>query len=139
MQITGHSEKAWTFLDPKPIVIYESKYDTYICYWNGVGLTRSYALMIWAEIWCSVYSGQSAKDVAFKEFEKLYKSNGFEHKNWDDSLSKHNSNSYYSFIKHLITKSDIYFFKKLKDNYSAKEVLGWFDPNKTIVKNTIRS
>lgn len=126
------SESSWSFISPVPFNLYVPECDGHLTYWNGIAMTRTYALMIYGLVWMSIYPTESQKKEAWKEYIRIYKSNGFLTQAWDNILI---STSYQTFHNHLIryiNSKDQDFFVKLKNKYTPNEALLWFLPSKEI-------
>lgn len=126
------SEAAWSYLDPKPICIYDPKYDAHLVYWNGVGMTRSYALMIYSSVWMQLYFPDSAKKVAWEEFNKIYRSGAFSTRAWDHTIDSKDWSNFHNLLIKFISKKDPNFFTQLKAKYSPDQAISWFLPSKEI-------
>ena len=126
------SEVAWSYLDPKPMCLYDPKYDAHLVFWNGIAMTKSYALMIYGTLWCNIYYPESQKIAAWDEYQKIYRSGGFGTRDWDSLLERKSHLDFVNTLVNFIAIKDTNFFKKLKENYTAKEALSWFMPSKEL-------
>lgn len=124
------SEAAWSYLDPKPLCVYDPKHDAHLVFWNGIVMTRSYALMIYGTAWCSIYYPESQKIAAWKEYQRIYRSGGFDHRSWDGLLERKSYHDFTNSLINFMVMKDKTFFIKLKEKYTAKEALSWFMPSK---------
>jgi hypothetical protein len=126
------SEAAWSYLDPKPICLYDPKYDAHLVYWNGIATTKSIALMIYAQVWTKMYPTESQRQAAFEDFNRIYKAGGFGTRAWDQQINARGYYSFYDYISKLIAAKDSKFFNKLREQYSPQEALAWFMPSKEL-------
>ena len=126
------SEAAWSYLDPRPVCLYDPKYDAHLVFWNGTAMTRSYALMIYGTTWCNIYYPESQKKSAWDEYQKIYRSGGFGTREWDSLLENKSYIDFHNSLASFIVKKDSKFFQKLKERYTAKEALAWFLPSKEL-------
>lgn len=126
------SEAAWSYLDPRPVCLYDPKYDAHLAFWNGVAMTRSYALMIYGTAWCNIYYPESQKKAAWDEYQTIYRSGGFGTRAWDSLLENKSHIDFHNSLTSFIVKKDSKFFQKLKERYTAKEALAWFLPSKEL-------
>lgn len=126
------SEVAWSYLDPKPMCLYDPKYDAHLVFWNGIAMTRSYALMIYGTIWCNIYYPDSQKFAAWEDYQRIYRSGGFGTRAWDTLLDKKFHTEMIPTLTRYIAKGDATFFAKLKEKYTAKEAMTWFMPSKEL-------
>ncbi len=126
------SEAAWSHLDPKPICLYDPKYDAHLTYWNGVATTRSIALLIYAQMWTKMYPTESQRAAAFEDFLRIYRAGGFGTRAWDRQINARTAYSFYDYIAMLIVAKDQKFLIRLRDQYSPQEALAWFMPSKEL-------
>lgn len=123
------SELMWSKLSPTPIVSYDQHTDSYLCCWNGVVMTRTYALLITSIVWFECYSTETVKMAAYNEYLKAYKSNAFQTKEWDIILQNNNHHNMVSYLTSLIVMDDREFLKNLKIQYTPQQALNWFNPS----------
>lgn len=128
------SEVAWSYLDPKPMCLYDPKYDAHLVFWNGVAMTRSYALMIYGTLWCNIYYPESQKIAVWEEYQRIYRSGGFGTRDWDTLLEGKSHLEMTPTLTRYIAKNTK-FFTILKEKYTAKESLAWFMPSKELTSN----
>lgn len=114
------AEHSWSLIDPKPVIVYLSKHDEYIVYWNGIAMTHAQALMMSME-YCGIYPTPEMKTALRKTYEKLYYAGAFNTRTWDRQVE--NSEGVYSMQKRWMQE---HLAKVVKDK-DPKEVLGWFD------------
>lgn len=131
------TELAWSLIDQKPVFLYDPEYDAHLVFWNGVAMTRSYALLIYSKVWCEIYPSPSQKHAAWNEYLKIYRSGGFKTKTWDVIVRYDHDVMTNRFISFL-TKNDPKFLIKLKEKYTAKEALSWFLPSRELVDKNIK-
>jgi hypothetical protein len=105
------AERSWSLLDPKPVLLYLTKHDEYIVYWNGWVMTHSQALCHAVER-CGIYPTPSMKLAMQTTFERLYYSGAFQTRSWDSMLSGY---------------SNIYDYQKLKIKEHVDKVVGATD------------
>jgi len=113
------SEKSWSLLDPKPVLLYLSNLDEYIVYWNGIVMTHSMALCMAMENF-GVWATPEMKTAMEKDYERIYYANGFDTRAWDNKVS---SSPVYPYLKRIMSD---HLIKVVKDR-EAKDVIGWFD------------
>lgn len=133
------SEAAWSYLDPKPICLYDPKYDAHLAYWNGIAMTRTYALMIYSTTWLQIYPTDTQRQAAFDEYNRIYRMGGFGTRAWDTQIGNRSYHGFYNYLASLICKKDSKFLTNLKEQYHAKQALGWFMPGKELVDHTEKS
>lgn len=118
------SEQSWSLLDPKPVLLYLSNSDEYICYWNGIAMTHAMALNMSLEYF-GIYATPEMKTQMEKEYRKIYYANGFETRAWDFKVSE---SLIYPYVKRMMLE---HMNKTIKDaERDVSEVLGWFDYKK---------
>ena len=122
------SESAWSFLDSRPICIYDEKYHAHLAFWNGVGMTRTYAIIIYGMTWLNLFPSLSQREEAFAEYNRIYRSNGFGTRDWDSQLRDMNSYTFPNYLMKLICRNDISFLQELSKKYDQKTALSWFMP-----------
>lgn len=113
------AEKSWSLLDPKPVLVYLEHHDEYIVYWNGVVMPHSYALAMAMENF-GIFSTPEMKNARLTTYKKLYYTNAFETRAWDDRVM---NNDVYSYLKHIMS----YHLNKTFEGKTAQEILSWFD------------
>jgi len=121
-------EHSWSILDPKPVLVYLTKHDEYIVYWNGIVMTHAQALCLAMEISSGVYCTPQMKTCLQQTFEKLYYCGAFNTRKWDEAITRKwdeaiTKQAAYDYQKHKLTLH----IKKLVADLKSKEVLGWFD------------
>ena len=118
---------AWSKMDPRPNFYYHKRSDTVICYWQGVSMTQTQALLIVSNFWNLTYPNPIMKQLSFKEFHNAYLLGAFAHRNWDFTV--HNSDFQREHISKLIqwlNKSNPNLKTDLLNTYTIKQALGWF-------------
>lgn len=134
MIMTMHSEAAWSHIAPTPVFVYDPEYDAYLCFWNGVAMTRTYALIIYSWHWLNIMPSYSQREVAMDEFSRLYRAGAFRTREWDEVVDRENWISYHTLLSKLID-TDNTFFPTLVKQYNAKQMLEYFKYNReTIVE-----
>lgn len=126
---------AWSLLDPRPLVIYDSTWDAHLCFWNGVGMTRSSALLIYSQMWLNSYAALSARTAAYDEYKRLYLAGAFHTTDWDKTLYLTPAMLHSRLIS-LICKKDQNFFENLSSKWTAPQALQWFSNSR--VKSSTR-
>jgi hypothetical protein len=118
------AEQSWSLLDPKPVLLYLSKHDDYIVYWNGIVMPHTMALCMAMEFY-GIYPTPEMKTSLEKTYEKLYYGNAFETRAWDGIVDK---SPVYPYLKSIMADH----LKKVIGNADAegKDVIGWFDYDK---------
>jgi len=114
-------EYTWSLVDPKPILVYLEHYDAYIVYWNGIVMTHNQALCLAMEISCGNYITPEMKKKLQENFLKLYYSNAFGRRDWDDIIEC------YSYSYDFQKKKLIEHVKSLIKDMLPSDVLSWFD------------
>lgn len=113
------SEKTWSLLDPKPVLLYIPNSDEYIVYWNGIAMSHKMALCMAMEYF-GIYPTPEMKTALEKDYRRLYFSNAFDTRAWDLKVSE---SPIYPYLKRIMQEH----LKKTIENFDAKEVLGWFN------------
>lgn len=126
------SEAAWSHLDPKPICLYDPRYDAHLTYWNGVATTRSIALLIYAQIWTKMFPSESQRLAAFEDFLRIYRAGGFGTRAWDKQVNSRTAYSFHTYVCGLINAKDPNFLSRLEEKYTPQEALAWFMPSKEL-------
>lgn len=116
------SEQSWSILDPRPVMLYIDRLDEYIVYWNGVTMTHSMALCMAMEF-LGIYPTPEMKSCLESNYRKIYYSNGFQTRAWDNKVA---SSPVYPYLKRIMQEH----LKKIIDSKEPQEVLGWFDYDK---------
>ena len=114
------AEQSWSLLDPKPVLVYLSKCDDYIVYWNGIVMPHTMALCMAMEFY-GIYTTPEMKTALEKTYEKLYFSNAFETRAWDKIVKS----PVYPYLKNIMADH----LKKVIGEADAdgKDVISWFD------------
>lgn len=121
------SECSWSLLSDRPVIFYDEHYDAHLCYWNGVGMTKTYALLIVSSGFFNMHPNDSQKMHAWNEYERVYRAGAFHTKDWDTLLEwTAPASAMHGYLQSLITKNDQYFLKNLRDKYTPQQALGWF-------------
>jgi hypothetical protein len=81
------------------------------------------ALAMSMEIVAGIYPTPEMKTALEKDYEKLYYSNAFDTRAWDDMVK---SGPIYPYLKRLMADH----LKVVLEDKEAKEVLGWFNYNR---------
>ena len=133
------TELALTYISPKPILVKDGQTGIDLCFWNGVAMTRNYARTIAAEIWCNIYQSETVKQALFQEHCRAYYSGAFKTNKWDNLLEKQTAQTMYTLLKNYLYKNHLTkkhldgdFLQKLKKQYTAQEVLAWFEKENVI-------
>ena len=115
------SEQSWSLLDPKPVLLYLSSVDEYICYWNGIAMTHAMAMNMACEHF-GIYATPEMKTAMEKEYRRIYYANGFETRKWDFKVAE---SPIFPYVKRLMQEH----MKKVivEQQRDISEVLGWFD------------
>jgi hypothetical protein len=113
------SEKTWSLLDPKPMLLYVSSVDDYVVYWNGVVMPHSIALCMAMEPF-GIWATPEMKTALEKNYRKLYYAGAFDTRAWDTTVE---SSPMFPYLKRIMAD---HLAKTLKDK-EAKEVIGWFN------------
>lgn len=121
------SAQAWSLIDKKPVSVYSTKYDAHLVYWNGIAMTRTYALLIISTEWMKMYHTASVKEAAWKEYNRLYRLGAFGHYDWDATISRVSFHSFIGYLTNQITKNDT-MIDELLLLYTPQDALMWLDP-----------
>lgn len=113
------SEQTWSLLDPKPVLLYVPRVDDYIVYWNGVAMPHCMAMCMAMETF-GIWSTPEMKTAMEKTYRRLYYSNAFNTRAWDERVS---SSPLLPYLKRIMAEH----LKKCLEGKDAKEVIGWFD------------
>jgi len=116
------SEQSWSLLDPRPVLLYLPTVDDYIVYWNGIVMPHSMALCMAMEHF-GIYSTPEMKTAMEKDYERLYYSNAFDTRAWDNKVS---SGPVYPYLKRIMLEH----LSKIIQDKEARDVLAWFNYNK---------
>jgi len=116
---------AWSILSPTPIYCYDEETCSDIVYWQGIIMTRVYALMLIQENWAQSYSTPTMKDSAFKQFKQYYYSGAFGDVNWDRTIYNTDPTDYLSRLRKWVLKNNNNLFIELTQTYSFKEAMLW--------------
>jgi hypothetical protein len=113
------NEKAWSLIDPKPVLVYVETVDDYIVYWNGVVMTHSMALCMTMErigVWPTPEMKNSMED----NYHRIYYANGFQTRAWDDKVE---SNHIYPYLKRIMKDH----LDRVLEDKSPSDILNWFN------------
>ena len=113
------SEQSWSLLDPRPVTLYLNQVDEYIVYWNGIAMTHSMALCMAME-YIGIFPTPEMKNALESNYRKIYYSNGFQTRAWDNKVEHSNV---YGYLKRIMAEH----LKKTLDGKECKEILGWFN------------
>lgn len=116
---------AWSILCPTPIYCYDEATCSDIVYWQGIAMTRVYALMLVQEHWALSYATPTMKECAFKQFKQYYYSGAFGDVNWERTMNNIDHNDYLSRLRKWIVNNNPNLFIELTKNYSFKEAMMW--------------
>jgi hypothetical protein len=123
------NEAAWSILSPTPVCVRDEITDIDICFWNGVPLTKSYALLIFSSIWMNIKPSPAQIEHANDEYIRAVNTNAFGHGPKDTSKIYQSFGDYkstFSYLIYLVKGNDEKFFDKLCESYTAKDALVWF-------------
>ena len=132
----------WSYLSPKPIFVHHKKYDAHLVFWNGIVITKTYATMIIASKWMNIFFGNSQKEAAWDEYNRLYRLGAFGHHKWDAILNRHSSSSMLNYLTTLVAfnkteEFDVVMkpeFSRLTIQYSPAEAMEWaLQSNETVI------
>ena len=113
----------WSKLTPVPVTAYHQRSHSHIAYWNGIGMTRSHALLLVNGNWGISYATPKMKRLAYAEFLRAYEMGGFGDVKWGWEQS---ADGYISGLVRWICKNNHSFFMELVQQYTAQEALAWF-------------
>ncbi len=131
--MTMRSEAAWSYLDARPVHLYDPKFDAHLTYWNGVAMTKTYALIIYSLVWLKTNPTITMKKFAWEEYNRIYRSGGFNTREWDSILNNIYNYNFHNHLIQFILKKDSKFFNRLSEQYTAKQALEWFYPSKELI------
>lgn len=120
------SELSWSLLDPKPVLVYNKQYGANICCWNGIMMTRTYALIVVANQWNNIMPIASVSYAAWQEFTRLYSLGVFAPADWDNYMSTAQFNRHHLYLEKQLTANNPEFLMSLKKQYTAPQAIGWF-------------
>lgn len=120
--IKMRSEHAWSLLDPRPVLLYLPNLDEYIVYWNGIVMTHSMALCMTMEH-MGIYATPEMKTALERNYDKIYYSNGFETRAWDDRVQ---ASPVYPYLKRIMSEH----LNKVLEGKDPRDTLSWFDYKK---------
>lgn len=63
--------KAWSYLDPKPSILYSEYHDEYLAMWNGILITYSAACAIMGLVVLELHISNYQKDCIFRDTKRL--------------------------------------------------------------------
>jgi hypothetical protein len=118
-------EQTWSLLDPKPVLLYISKCDEYIVYWNGIAMTHKMALCMAMEYSSGIYATPEMKTALEQDYERLYYSGAFNTRAWDSKVA---DSPIYPYLKRIMKEHLTKIIQEPKR--PAHEVLGWFNYSK---------
>jgi hypothetical protein len=128
---TERPQLTWSRLSVTPVLAYHPRSHSHIAYWNGVGMTRSHALLLVNNQWQISYATPKMRELAYQEFLRAYDMGAFGSVDW---RWEKNSNAYLMGLVRWITKDDTQFFHRLHESYSVQAALRWFSPeNESII------
>ena len=113
------SELSWSLLDPRPVLKYIMECDEYIVYWNGAVMPHLLALNLAMEEF-GIYPSPSMKIHILDNYKKIYYSNGFDTRAWDNIA---NTGNPYNYLKRFMGEH----IHSTIANYDKSDVLGWFN------------
>ena len=117
------AEQSWSLLDPKPVLFYIKECDEYLVYWNGIAMPHKMALAMAMEHACGIYPTPEMKTALEKNYERLYYTNAFETRAWDDRVA---SSPIYPYLKRIMNEHLL----GVIERHEPSTVLGWFNYNK---------
>ena len=134
-----YSEAAWSLIDNRPIFLYVESRDAHVCYWNGVAITRTYALLIYYTQWLNLYPTESMKMPAWCEFQRLERMNIFGNgQRWVEVMYYQTSANFHLTLTQLISGGNSNsFFDDMRQKHSASSAILWFHPDREIIKHGI--
>ena len=115
---------AWSILSPTPIYCYDEATASDIVYWQGMVMTRVYALMLIQEWWAQSYATPTMKVCAFKQFKQYYNSGAFGNVKWQ-SMDNTDPTDHMTKMRKWILKQNANLFTELTQTYSFKEAMLW--------------
>jgi len=113
------NEKAWSLIDPKPVLVYVETVDDYIVYWNGVVMPHSMALCMTMER-IGVWPTPEMKNSMEQNYNKIYYSGGFQTRAWDEKVE---NNHIYPYLKRIMKDH----LDRVLEDKSPSDILNWFN------------
>jgi len=117
------AEQSWSLLDPRPVILYVEHIDDYVVYWNGIVMPHSMALCMAME-YLGIFPTPEMKIELEKTYHRLYYSNTFETRAWDSRVE---NGLLYPYLKRIMAEH----VKKQVEDHDPREILGWFDYNRS--------
>lgn len=119
---------AWSLLSKTPVIVYNEPHNVHLVYWNGVSMTKTYAMLIISTLWLKIWHISSIKEAAWEEYNRAYRAGAFGHREWDDILKKYSHNDMPRYFIHAINKNDEKFLFSLTETYTPAQAMEWLDP-----------
>jgi len=118
-----HSKlKAWSLIDPKPVLYYVVNSDDYIVYWNGIVMPHKMALCI-AMYKFGMTTTPTMKLALLENYKKLYYANAFNTRAWDDMVRDDTGSNILNYLSKIMHDH----ITVAVENKTGAEVLSWFD------------
>ena len=128
-------QATWSKLSPVPSLHYHPHSASHIVYWNGVGMTRSTALMLVGAWWNFMWPTPKMKTKSYEEFVNAYRLGAFGNVNWDDII-KADPQQYFPQITKFVAKSTDQPVYELVKQYTVQEALSWFKTaNESVIED----
>lgn len=86
MDINWEQAEAWSLLDSRPVLFYNSHYDDWFVCWKGVRTTGKLALLIASMLYLKVSVTPEMQRNALIHFTKLYYANAFDTIQWNGNI-----------------------------------------------------
>ena len=125
------SEQSWSLLDAKPVLLYLSKSDEYIVYWNGIAMTHAIALCMAMESY-GVYPTPEMRECLAENYNRIYYANGFDTRAWDCQITRQ---PVYSYLKKVMREHLV----KCMEGKDPKDVLQWFNYNRARILEDVQN
>jgi hypothetical protein len=117
---------AWSLIDPRPIFFYHPRSDSHLVFWQGIMMTRDYALMITGREWRLNRINLKMHRNAYAEFIRAYRLAAFGSQHWDSIIAEKNPHGYYALLQKLLLKRNPNLLTDLAKQYTVKQALEWF-------------
>jgi hypothetical protein len=118
--------RAWSLIDQRPIFFYHPRSDAHLVFWQGIMMTRDYALMITGREWRLNKISLKMHRNAYAELIRAYRLEAFGHQQWDAILNEVDHRRYYGLIRRFLLSRNPNLLTDLKKQYTVKQALEWF-------------
>ena len=116
----------WSRMDPRPNFYYHARSNTVVCYWQGIVMTQTQALLVVSGAWGLTYPTPAMKQQVFDEFMRAYYLGAFGNPSWSSMIDSLDPASHQSILIRWLHRNNDNLFKDLTNTYTIQEALGWF-------------